>query len=387
MEWSVIDHIMTVSPDEDTSSHILAVFHLSSVQGWVYIALLDEEGSNVKDDVLTLVDGASALERVDASILWDNAEGKAMDLGIGTPWIFAIAGEEFLQTLICLSQPRPSYYLPDDVSVGEWVVPQSFSLGQWVCVSRPGNYFGDVGCIVKLHDIPAPYIDSVVVLMSPRTASETERLYYDSYFVRAPLRENVVPHDPRTHTLCTMVDGEEGWMIGSEKFSKEGLVYRAFSPWELRVDMLDGQELEVRPAQASHFLASSLSTEAKKSMPQTELLYSCINVGETVSVGAVTDGVAGGYGVGVADDDAVNLQCIYSSSVQEGFYINSHPSLLLKRHEVGQQAFSFQLKENVEIVSCDYFSQRVQVRLRSTPARRKGSPSLVRLCLHHRVNY
>jgi hypothetical protein len=96
MEWSVIDHIMTVSPDKDTSSHILAIFYLSSVQGWVYIAMLDEEGSNIEDDVLTLVNRASALERVDASILWNNADGKVMDLGIGAPWILAIVGEEFL---------------------------------------------------------------------------------------------------------------------------------------------------------------------------------------------------------------------------------------------------------------------------------------------------
>jgi hypothetical protein len=166
-----------------------------------------------------------------------------------------------------------------------------------------------------------------------------------------------MPHDPRMHTLYTMVYGEEGWMVRREMFSKEGLVYCAFLPWELRVDMLNRQELEVRPVQDLHFLALSLSTEAKQSKLQTELLYSSINVGETVSVGAVTDGVARGYGVGIADDDTLNLQCIYSSSVQEGFYINSHPSLVLKCHEVGQQAFSFRLKENMEIVSCDYFSQ------------------------------
>jgi hypothetical protein len=386
MEWSVIDHIMTVSPDDDTSSHILAIFHLSSVQGWVYIAMLDEEGSNVEDDVRTLVDGALAVEREDTSLLWDNTEGKALDVGIGEPWVFPVAGEEFLQTLVCLSQPIPSYHLPDDSSVGEWVVPHSFSLEQWVCVSRPGTYFGDVGCIVKLHDIPAPYIASVVLLMSPRTATAAENDYYESRFIRAPLRENVEPHDSRKPALCTTADGEEWWMNGTEKFSKEGLVYRTFSPWELRGDMLDGQELEVRREQALHFLASNLSPEAKKSMPRVVPLYSSINLGEVVSVGSVTDGVAAGYGVGVADGEAAILQAIYSSSTREGVYVNSHPSLMLKRHEVGQQAFSWQFKENVEIVSCDYFSQRVQARLQPTPARRKRNPSLVGLSLHGRVN-
>jgi hypothetical protein len=183
MEWSVIDHIMTVSPDDDTSSHILTIFHLSSMQGWVYMAMLDEEGSNVENDVQTLVNGASAVEREDTSVLWDNTEGKALDLGIGQLWIFPVAGEEFLQTLICLSQPTPSYHLLDDSSVGEWVVPHSFSLGQWVCVSRPGTYFGDVGCIVKLHNIPAPYIASVVLLMAPRMATVAEQTYYESRFI------------------------------------------------------------------------------------------------------------------------------------------------------------------------------------------------------------
>jgi hypothetical protein len=106
MEWSVVDHIMNVSPDNDTSSHILAVFHLSSIQGWVYIAMMDELGSNVDDDVQILVDGASAVERDDTSVLWDDTEGKALDLGNGSAWVFPIIGEEFLQTLICLSQPR-----------------------------------------------------------------------------------------------------------------------------------------------------------------------------------------------------------------------------------------------------------------------------------------
>jgi hypothetical protein len=183
MEWSVVDHIMNVSPDDDTSSHILAVFHLSSIQGWVYIAMIDELGSNVDDDVQILVDGASAVERDDTSVLWDDAEGKALDLGNGSAWVFPIIGEEFLQTLICLSQPPPSYHLPDDSSVGEWVVPHSFSPGEWVCISRPGTYFRDVGCIVKIHDVPAPYIDSVVLLMAPQTATDTEKRYNESRFI------------------------------------------------------------------------------------------------------------------------------------------------------------------------------------------------------------
>jgi hypothetical protein len=146
-------------------------------------------------------------------------------------------------------------------------------------------------------------------------------------------------------------------MDGEEKFSKEGLVYRTFSPWELQGDMLDGQELEVRHEQALHFLASNLSAEAKKSMPRIAPLYSSINIGEVVSVGAVTDGVAAGDGVGVSDSEAAILRSIYSSSTQEGVYVNSHASLILKHHEVGQQAFSWQFRENVEVMSCDYFSQ------------------------------
>jgi hypothetical protein len=291
-----------------------------------------------------------------------------------------------LQTLICLSQPPPSYHLPDDSSVGEWVVPHSFSPGEWVCVSRPGTYFGDVGCIVKIHDVPAPYIDSIVLLMAPRTATDAERRYYKSRFIRQPLREEIEPHDSRKPALCTTVDGQEWWTDGKEKFSKEGLVYRTFSPWELRGDMLDGQELWVQPTQALHFSASGLSPEAKKSMPRTTLLWQSINAGEVVSVGAVTDGVSAGDGVGVEECEAPNLHAVYSNA-HDAVYVNSHDSLILKRHEVGTQAFSFQLKENVEILACDYFAQRVRVRLRSTPARRKSRTPLVRLLLHCRINH
>jgi hypothetical protein len=114
---------MSVLPDEDTSSHILAVFHLASVQGWVYLAIMDELGANVEHDVQTLVDKAAAVERVDTSVLWDNTEGKALDLGLKTPYIIPIVGEEFLQTLVCLSQSRPTYHLPDDSSVGVYLIP------------------------------------------------------------------------------------------------------------------------------------------------------------------------------------------------------------------------------------------------------------------------
>jgi hypothetical protein len=56
-------------------------------------------------------------------------------------------------------------------------------------------------------------------------------------------------------------------MDGGEKFSKEGLIYHTYSPWELREDMLDGQELQVTPEQALHFLSSNLAPEALKTMP------------------------------------------------------------------------------------------------------------------------
>jgi hypothetical protein len=182
------------------------------------------------------------------------------------------------------------------------------------------------------------------------------------------------------------VDGQEWWTDGREKFSKEGLVYRTFSPWELRGDMLDGQELWIQPTQALHFSASGLSPEAKKSMPHTMLLWQSIDAGETISVGAVTNGVAAGEGVGVEEVEAPNLLSIFSDT-HEGVYVNSHLSLVLKCHEVGTQAFSFQLKENVEIISCDYFAQRVQVQLQSTPARRKSRTPLVCLFSHCRLNH
>jgi hypothetical protein len=236
---------MKVLPDEATSSHILAIFHLAPVQSWVYLAMMDELGSDVEHDVQTLVDEAPAVEQVDTSVLWDNAEGKALDLGHETPYIYPIVGEEFLQTFVCLSQPHPSYHLLDNSSVGEWVVPHSFSLGQWLCVTRPGTYFGDVGCVIKIHDTLASHIDTVVLLMAPRTLAEGDREYYEHHFLQPPLREMVEPHNSRKPALCTTADGQEWWTDGRERYSKEGLVYCSFSPWELREDMLDGQELQV----------------------------------------------------------------------------------------------------------------------------------------------
>jgi hypothetical protein len=212
-----------------------------------------------------------------------------------------------------------------------------------------------------------------------------ERGYYDSRFVRPPLIQDVEPHDSRKPPLCTTVDGQEWWTDGRERYSKEGLIYCAFSPWELHVDMLDGQELQVQPAQKLHFLASGLAPETLETMPRCQVLHSNIEIAEVVSVGAVTDGVLVGAGVGVGDDEAPMLRSVYSSTLGR-IYINSHSSLLLKRHQVGTQAFSFHLRQNVEILSCDYFSQRVQVQLRSTPANRKEHASLVSLCLHFRAN-
>jgi hypothetical protein len=183
MEQSVIKHIMKVSPDDEPSSHILAIFHLSSVQGWVYIAMMDELDCDLQDDIEILVKGASAVEQDGMSVLWENTDKKVLDLGSGPPWINNVVGKEFLQTFICLSQPPPSYYMPDDASVGEWVLLHSFSVGQWVCVSCTGTYFGDVGCVVEIQDMPAPYIESVVLLLTPQMVSDAEAEYCDSCFI------------------------------------------------------------------------------------------------------------------------------------------------------------------------------------------------------------
>jgi hypothetical protein len=47
--------------------------------------------------------------------------------------------------------------------------------------------------------------------------------------------------------------GEETWYFGRDRMTKDGLVLRSFTPWELRKDMMDGTELYLLPEQETHF--------------------------------------------------------------------------------------------------------------------------------------
>ena len=75
-------------------------------------------------------------------------------MGTGYPTFYKALGEEFSQMFQCLSNPSPFYDTPD-----------IFSVGEWVCISSPGTYWGDVGFILfLLDDKNADHITIVMVL-------------------------------------------------------------------------------------------------------------------------------------------------------------------------------------------------------------------------------
>jgi hypothetical protein len=323
------------------------------------------------DDIEALIAGCRAVVREDTTVKrWDE-NGVVLSMGTGDPIFYKIVGEEFQQTLLSLSHPAESYDSLD-----------SFSVGEWVCIGRPGTYWGDVGFVRSLSDDEDE--DRIAILLVPRIVDEVNRAAYNNTFVRPPLLKDLWPHTNDGPPL-SVEDGEETWTFGRERMTKDGMLLRTFAPWELRKDMVDGADLYLLPEQDAHF-RRLLPSEACSRMPPVRDPRCHFMRGERVQV-AGHKGIVVGLDRSVGSgDEAFALQSrgnlwyagmerIYSESYKG--HVLTHSSFIVKQHRDDDTVFSFGVNENVVVLACDYLKQEVTIQLRATTARKYRKEPLV----------
>jgi hypothetical protein len=323
----------------------------------VYIALAEYGRGDGYDDVYALIKGCRVVVRDDTVVSrWDE-QNVVLWMGTSDPIAYEVLGEEFQQTFLCLA--HPSMYF-DSTS--------SFAVGEWVCINRPGTYWGNVGLVRSLSDSDDE--DRITVLLVPRMTDEENQAIYNVNLARPGLMKYLRPHTSDDPPLSNE-DVEETWLLGREQMTKDGMLLRSFAPWELRKDMMDGSDLYLVPEQDIHF-RRLIPTEDWHLMPPPRDPRRHLMGGERVEV-------AGHKGVIVGfhrqDPELVH---VYSETCKKN--VICHVSFIVKQHTEGDTAFSFELNENVVVLDRDYLRQEVKIQLRATAARRYRKESLVSQC-------
>ena len=169
-----------------------------------------EDEDDTYDELGTLIDGCRVVVRADTAITrWDGA-AVVLSMGTGTPTFYRILGEEFKQAFMCLSHPTTFYDTRD-----------LFSVGEWVCIGRPGTYWGDVGLVRSLADSEDD--DRITVLLVPRMTDPVNQSVFEAAFIRPALRKTLWSHTSDDPELL-LEDGEETWYLGRERMTKDGMV-------------------------------------------------------------------------------------------------------------------------------------------------------------------
>jgi hypothetical protein len=266
-------------------------------------------------------------------------------MGTGYPTFYKALGTEFLQTLRCLLYP-PTFY----------ATPHAFSVGEWVCIGRPGTYWGDVGLVRSLSDEEEE--ERITVLLVPRITDKHNLTMFSRAYVRPPLWKILWSYP----SLSTEPEVDT-WLFGRERMTKDGMLLRSFAPWELRKDMTDQTDLYLLPEQDTHFRAH-LPVDACSQMPPVRDPRPNFIRGERVQV-------AGHKAIIAQLDRSVDpdnreiihdeMEWLYSETWQQYFYC--HPSHILKHHTNCDAVFSFGANENVVVVACDYFKEQITITL------------------------
>jgi hypothetical protein len=321
-----------------------------------------EEGAAF-DDIQIIIGECRTLIREDTSVERRDEESLIVSLGEGIPVFYQVYGEEFQQAFVSLSHPSPTFY----------ATPDSFSVDEFVCIGCPGTYWGDVGLIRSLPD--SKELNRISVLLVPRMTDPINQAAFDKACARPPMRKTLWFHTEQDSPL-SIEGGEETWSVGREKLTKDGMVLRTFAPWELRKDMIDGNQLYLLPDQDAHF-RRVLAPERWSDMPPVHSACPRFIRGERVQV-------SGHKAIVVSWDKsagrtgsvfAVEHELIYSEMCQA--YFACHPSFLVKQHKEGDMVFSFGVQENVVVLDCDYLKQEVKIQLRATAARKYKKEPLV----------
>jgi hypothetical protein len=320
--------------------------------------MVEYEETDEYGDISALLDACRVVARVDSTVTRSEEQEIVLSLGTGPPIFYEVLGEEFQQTLMCLAHTQAFYESTT-----------SFVVGEWVCIGRPGTYWGDVGLVQSLSDQDGE--DRITVVLVPRIINEADQSFFNKNFARPTLREDLRPHTSDDPPLST--DGEETWLLGRDRMTKDGMLLRSFAPWELRKDMADGGDLYLVPEQDDHF-RRFVPPEDWHLMPAQHHPHRHLMAGERVEVAGHRGIIEGFYRLHDAWPDTEYVR-MYSETCKQ--HVLCHPSFLVKRHTEGDAVFSFEFRENVVISECDYLKQEVKIQLRATVARRYKKASLV----------
>jgi hypothetical protein len=220
--------------------------------------------------------------------------------------------------------------------------------------------------------------ERITVILVPQITDDKNMAGYLQGHVRPPLRK---ADDPPSSSE----GGDETWLFGRDRITKDGLVMRSFAPWELRKGMVEGGKLYLLPIQETHF-HRLLPPEDWPHMPPVSDPQGHFIRGERVHV-AGHNGIIAGFDKSVGPEhDAyplprcplfyAELERIYSETWKAHVYC--HPSFIIKQHKEKDMAFSLALKENVVVVESNYLKEVVIIQLRSTAARKYRKEELVR---------
>jgi hypothetical protein len=309
----------------------------------------------VYNEIGTLIEGCRVVVRANTAITrWDGS-AVVLSMGTGTPVFYQILGEEFTQVFLCLTYPATFYDARN-----------CFSVGEWICIGRPGTYWGDVGLIQSLSDSEDE--NHITVLLVPRMMDPVNQSVFEAACVRPALRKNLWFHtndDPEP----SLENGDKTWYLGRERMTKDGMVLRAFSPWELRKDMADGSDLYLLLEQDSHF-RHSLPPEHWLHMPPVRDPRPHFLCGERIQV-AGHKGILVGWdkSFGSGHEAFPRRDSIYSAEMERIYsetykgHVACHRSFITKLHREGDTVFACGLNENVLVLECDYLKQEVKIQL------------------------
>jgi hypothetical protein len=376
-EVETLDFLRPALQDSEDIEAI-GTFFLPQTPGWVYVACIendpgDEDQIALLQSLEALVECTPMLIRSDTNDIKEDltAQGTALPedcdsvffVGEGAACVRRVYGDEFDQCLQLLAFP----HIPVcDLS--------HYPVGEFVSISKPGQYFGDVGCVVA-HD-KERNMDSVLLLLPPRIFDPADALSERWYNILTLWPPVATPSIGFLQALQQSLDRKclgtyEFLWFADQWFTKDGLVGREFHLHELRTTMADGMPLTVAADVAAlfrHSLPSSLATK----IPPVRNVFPPLVAGERIVAKS---------SIAVLTEYSMPLDHLRQRHVARDMYyprfMSVVPSRLLRWHCCGAESLWVAENKVVKVEHYDFWTQRVRI---VVPSAQSGHE--VRTCLY-----
>jgi hypothetical protein len=367
-EVETLDFLRPALQDSEDIEAI-GTFFLPQTPGWVYVVCTgNDPGDQDQEDLQSLealVECAPMLIRSDANDIKEEltAQGTALPedchsvffVGEGAACVRRVYGDEFDQCLQLLAFP----HIPVcDLS--------HYPVGDFVSISKPGQYFGDVGCIAAHSQ--ERNMDCVLLLLPPRFLDPADvhaKRWYNALTLWPPITTPSIDFlqalQQSTERKC--VGGYDFLWYDGQWYTKDGLVGREVHLHELRTTMADGALLTVADEVAAlfrHSLPSSLATK----IPPVRNAFPPLVAGERIVAKS---------SIAVLTEYSMPLDHLRQRHVARDMYyprfMSVPPSRLLRWHCCGAESLWVAENKVVKVEHYDFWTQRVRV---VVPSARSG---------------